>query len=99
MHIVTSKKKVDFLQPVITLLSDNADGPKITAHLRNKVIGGYPDRLAIYFIALICCYLKDDGDEENFKVVCAALQASHKVKLCLIGLLHHPVLIELSPTG
>lgn len=37
VHILTSKKKVDFLQPVLPLLEDEPDMPTVQMHLRTKV--------------------------------------------------------------
>lgn len=38
VHILTSKKKVDFLQPVLPLLEDEPDMPTVKMHLRTKVM-------------------------------------------------------------
>ena len=37
VHILTSKKKVDFLQPVLPLLEEEPDMPTVRMHLRTKV--------------------------------------------------------------
>ena len=37
VHILTSKKKVDFLQPMLPLLEQEPDMPTVKMHLRNKV--------------------------------------------------------------
>lgn len=37
VHILTSKKKVDFLQPVLPLLEVEPDMPTVQMHLRTKV--------------------------------------------------------------
>lgn len=37
IHVLTSKKKADFLTPLKDVLSKKADLPKLVLHLRNKV--------------------------------------------------------------
>ena len=81
VHIVTSKKKVDFLQPVISLLEEESSPPKIVTHLRNKV----PDAVIHLEYVGQCpvyaenCFTQEDADAGNFKVVCDALKSSKNV--------------------
>ena len=37
MHILASKKKIDFLKPIEPVISKKSDLPKLCLHLRNKV--------------------------------------------------------------
>ena len=37
IHILASKKKIDFLKPIEPVISKRSDLPKLCLHLRNKV--------------------------------------------------------------
>lgn len=73
LHILASKKKIDFLKPLEPIISKKSDLPKLCLHLRNKV------QLAVHGVLLYVCIPQNDSDVENFQKIVEAIKSSKNV--------------------
>ena len=76
MHILASKKKIDFLKPLEPVISKKSDLPKLCLHLRNKV--QFTVYGEVYYI-YIYLHAQNDSDVENFQKIVKAIKSSKNV--------------------